>query len=420
MDGQLTREPANPFAIQGRDAGAVAQRSNMDVEVARGVAEIQGAMVIAKKFPRDNIDAYNKIMRACERPTLAERATYTYPKGDKSVVGPSIRLAEAIAQLWGNIRFAVDELEQHDGYSIVRAYAWDVETNTFVSKTFTVNHEVGLKGGKKKILTDPRDIYELCANQGARRMRACILAVIPGDVVEGALEKCNQTLAKKDGGVPLINRIRKMVAAFEPLGVTGAMIERRFKHKLDVITEQEMVVLRGIYTSLTDGEGKVEQYFDAAEPSQTPKDLETKQPETGATPPSAESPKEPASKAEAAPQTSEAQNSPASTAPAGGKGKKAKAADKEQQQPSKEEPAKAATTPPAESKPSALDRLKNVMALTTATEGDVIAYVVREQGAPGVMTLEELGEAAHEWIFQNWETVEVAIHDFKESQKPQQ
>lgn len=422
MDGQLSRENPNPFAVAGREAGGLTERSMLDVDVARGVAEIQGAMVVAKKFPRDQMAAYNRIMRTCERYTLAERALYNYPKGDKTVRGPSIRLAEAIAQNWGNIRFAIDEVEQHEGYSIVKAYAWDIETNTFVSKTFTVNHEIMLKGGKKKALTDPREIYELCANMGARRMRACILAVIPGDVVEAATDRCKETILKKEKGVPIIDRIRKMSAAFEKLGVTTAMLEGRFRHKVEVISEEELIELRGIYTALTDGEGRIEQYFDRAPAGgEAPKDLEKKQPEetSGAAtePKTAEPPKEPAN------QTSEAataQTPPAtSDAPADStkaKGRKAKTKE--------EEPAKAAAQPTAQNQTAAkpadpasfprwFERLKNVMALSTCSDNDIIEYCVRAQNAPGVATLEELGDAAHKWLFENWEGVEANINAFK-------
>lgn len=46
------------------------------------------------------------------------------------------------------------------------------------------------------MLTDSRDIYEATANFGARRMRACILGVIPGDVVDMAVNECKETQKK--------------------------------------------------------------------------------------------------------------------------------------------------------------------------------------------------------------------------------
>ena len=138
-----------------------------------------------------------RIMRACERPFLAEQAMYAYPKGGKLVTGASIRLAEVLAQNWGNVDCGVREISQDGGSSIAEAYAVDLETNVRISKTFHVPHTRDTKQGKKR-LTDSREIYELVANQGARRLRACILGIVPEDVVDAAVERCGKTLESSD------------------------------------------------------------------------------------------------------------------------------------------------------------------------------------------------------------------------------
>ena len=113
----------------------------VDIESARATQEVQASMIIAKRFPRDEIAAYQKIIKACERPSLAKEALYAYPRGGQMITGPSIRLAEAMAQAWGNLDFGVRELSQKNGVSEVEAYAWDLETNTRQTKTFQVKHE---------------------------------------------------------------------------------------------------------------------------------------------------------------------------------------------------------------------------------------------------------------------------------------
>lgn len=251
----------NPFALSGRSEQP--QRSMIDTASTRQAQEVQAAMVIAKKFPRDQVRAFDRIMAACSRPSLAEEAQYAYPRGGETVTGPSIRLAECLAQNWGNLDFGIIELEQKAGESIVMAYAWDLETNTRQTKVFTVPHERHKKGGQVTKLTDPRDIYEMTANQGARRLRACILGVIPGDLVEAAVSECDKTL-RKQNKEPLIDRVRKMVPAFGELGVTATMIEKRLRKKLEAITEPEFIQLKKIYVSIRDGMGKRDDYFEAA------------------------------------------------------------------------------------------------------------------------------------------------------------
>lgn len=251
----------NPFALSGvRSRNENNGGGMIAVASSRQAQEVQGMMVLAKKFPRDEQEAYARIMQACQRKGLAEAALYSYPKGGTQVTGPSIRLAEACAQAWGNLDFGIVELEQRDGESTVLAYCCDLQTNTRQSKIFQVRHE-RKAGGQIKRLDDPREIYELTANSGARRLRACILGVIPGDVIDAAVEQCDKTMrgANKE---PLVDRVRVMATKFqEDFQVTVAMLEKRLGHKLDATNEQEMVSLRKIYTSLRDGMSKREDWF---------------------------------------------------------------------------------------------------------------------------------------------------------------
>jgi hypothetical protein len=84
----------NPFqAAKAAPSNAVAESSAQ-----REAQEVQAMMVIAKRFPRDQVQAMDRILQACTRPTLAEGALYSYSRGGSDVTGPSIRLAEAIAQ----------------------------------------------------------------------------------------------------------------------------------------------------------------------------------------------------------------------------------------------------------------------------------------------------------------------------------
>lgn len=226
----------------------------------RQAQEVQASMIIAKKFPRDELYAYNKIRKACKRKGLAETAVYSYPRGGVKVEGPSIRLAEVVAQNWGNIDYGIIELKRTGGQSEMMAYAWDMETNTRSTKIFTVSHVRDKKSGNVN-LTDERDIYEISANMGARRMRSCILAIVPQDIVEDAVMECKATLtgAYKE---PLKDRIKKMVALFEDKhGIVKEMIEDRFGYSLESLSENDFVSLRTIYNSLEDKMSKREDWF---------------------------------------------------------------------------------------------------------------------------------------------------------------
>lgn len=259
---------SNPFGGNGGISKAVTAMA--DVAAQREVAEVQGAIILAKKFPRDQIQATDRILTACQRPTLAEQALYSYARGGTEITGPSIRLAEAVAQNWGNLQWGIRELEQRNGESTVEAYAWDLENNTRQSKVFQVPHKRHTKKGTYD-LSDPRDVYELVANQGARRLRSCILGVIPGDVIEAAVTQCEQTLKAKADITPAATA--KMVEAFGAYGVTKEQIEKRLQRRLDSITPAQVISLRKVYNSLKDGMSTPSDWFETEQSSQgdTPK-----------------------------------------------------------------------------------------------------------------------------------------------------
>ena len=217
----------------------------------RQAQEVQAAMIVAKRFPRDERLSCDRILNACTRQTLADNALYSFPRGGSEVTGPSIRLAECLAQNWGNIDFGFIELEQKTGESTVMAYAWDLETNTRQSKVFTVPHKRDTKTGSVA-LTDSRDIYEMVANQSARRVRSCILSVIPGDVVESAIKQCEITL-KAGNATPIEERIQKMIAAYAEFEVTPEMLSGFIGKNVEAFTENDVIRLQKVYRSLKDG-----------------------------------------------------------------------------------------------------------------------------------------------------------------------
>nr|DAY16011.1 MAG TPA: hypothetical protein [Caudoviricetes sp.] len=259
--------------IYGNGMPAAQHHTTTEMAISRQAQEVQAAMVIAKKFPRDEVQSFNRIMQACKRKTLAEQAMYEYPRGGTKVTGPSIRLAEAMAQNWGNLDYGIIELQQKSGESQVMAYAWDLETNTRQTKIFSVPHIRSTKNGNIT-LTDPRDIYELVANQGARRVRACILGVIPGDVIDSALAQCNATLLSDNGDKPLIDLVRDAAALFQSdYGVTIQMLEKFIGCKSESFTMNDLIRLKRVYKSLKDGMAKREDYFEMI-PDANPDDVD--------------------------------------------------------------------------------------------------------------------------------------------------
>lgn len=243
-----TGQPNNPFAKAAPDhlsAGAVA------IESERAIAEAQGRLLIAKRFPRDEAAAFARAMDACRRPSLAEVANYRFPRGGQSVEGPSIRLAEELARCWGNVAYGMRELSRRNGESEMEAFAWDQQTNVLSTQTFTVRHLRDKKGGPEA-LKDERDIYEVTANMASRRLRARILAVLPPDLVDAAVAQCRETI-KHGSDKPLVDRIRDMTQAFVRIGVTAQMLAKKLGKPLDEASPDDLADLRGTFQAIKDG-----------------------------------------------------------------------------------------------------------------------------------------------------------------------
>lgn len=234
---------------------------------ARAVAEVQAALVIAASRPRNELRARDKLLQACQRNKLAETAIYQYKRGGSYVTGPSIRLAEAAARAWGNMNYGFREISRRSGESECEAYAWDLETNTKAVRQFTVRHRRDTSQGGKD-LTQERDIYEIMASQAQRRVRAAILEIIPGDIMEDAVYQCQKTMTANVGDIQ--EAATKLVAAFEALGVTKAAIEKRLGHRLDAIQAAQILDFRRIYTSINDGMSDPKDWFDLDESQASP------------------------------------------------------------------------------------------------------------------------------------------------------
>lgn len=253
----------NPNAVS--PIAPTMQHSSMNmgavaIEQSRAITEAQGKLLLAKQFPRDENAVYTKLMASCARRGLASAAIYSFPRGRETVSGPSIRLAEEIARLYGNIEFGIRELSNHNGESEMEAYAWDLETNVVSSQKFKVRHERSTKSGTYA-LNDQRDVYELTANLGARRLRSRLLAVLPPYLVEAATEECRKTLAGNQQE-PIEDRARKMLAVFAKMSISQEMIEKRLGYTIDKITVDDIIDLMGIHNSLKNGQSGRDDWFE--------------------------------------------------------------------------------------------------------------------------------------------------------------
>jgi hypothetical protein len=127
-------------------------------------------------------------------------------------------------------------------------------------KTFIVkNWRDTQRGGYA--LVDARDIYENQANFGARRLRACILAQIPPDVVDQAVDMCRNTVLAAEKKLKPEERASRLITSFAEYKVTREQLETWAGMPIEKLTDPKYFELRGMYQALKDGFASVKDYF---------------------------------------------------------------------------------------------------------------------------------------------------------------
>lgn len=266
---QNQQQASQMFGRSLAGSGAV-NHGSVQIEQERAIAEAQGQLVLAKKFPRDMNEAFAEIVSACKQKGLAAVAFYTVPRAGSKVTGPSIRLAEEIARVYGNFQYGHRELSRSDTKSEVEVYAWDMEKNNRSVRQLTVMHTRDTRDGQMS-LRDQKDIDDKIANVASKQVRGRILALVPKWFVETAIEECRKTIAG-DNKAPIEQRIRDMVIAFGQFGVTVHHLESYLGHPLDKTLPDELADLTGVYNAIREG-GNASDYFgaDAAQAEGEPK-----------------------------------------------------------------------------------------------------------------------------------------------------
>lgn len=230
--------------------------------VAEAVSVIRASVEVAQCSPRDEARAADRMLSAMSRPRMAEAAEYSFPRGGSNVTGPTIKLAREVARCWGNMQHGVRIVARTEDEIHVEGWAWDLETNTRVSKEsrFAPKIQRRVSGETRWVPAEERDLNELIAKKGAVLVRNAILELIPSDLVDSCLARAAQTLSGEDSESLAADRDGKIAAtcaAFAQFGVTRAQIERQFGDW----TPETVTTLRKIFNALRDGVAKVDEFF---------------------------------------------------------------------------------------------------------------------------------------------------------------
>lgn len=259
-------EVLNPFEenvtrdVATVEVGAVAASS-------REQAEVQAAMVMAKQFQRDEAGAFAKVTKAFGRPRVAAAARYSFPRGGKTVFGPSADCARELARCWGNLRYGHRIVSIDQDFVHIKGYCHDLETNAYSEAEAKFKRLVQrrVNGTTMWVEPDERDLRELVSKHGAILERNAILKIIPPDVTDSAQDIAVSTVQKEASGKLQKSRddtIREIVVAFDGLGIKPEMLAQKLGHDLSLISDEEYVELRAIWKSIKDGNSSRAEHFE--------------------------------------------------------------------------------------------------------------------------------------------------------------
>ena len=227
---------------------------------AEAVSRVQSSIVIAKRFPRDENQAFQSLMLACERPSFADTVVYAFPRGGRTIPGPSVSIAREAARVWGNIHYGLKVITDNEEIRTIRGWAWDVESNAYVEAEDTFKKVVqrrqydqgGAHVGTADEVASERDLRELTNRRGAILVRNSLLQLIPKDLIEDAIRAAKKTLSSRATENPAEYR-KKLITAFGSISISVADIEAFLDDKIDRVSGEKLTELRGIYKAITEG-----------------------------------------------------------------------------------------------------------------------------------------------------------------------
>lgn len=234
----------------------------------REQSEIQAAIASAKYFPRNEVAAALQVTKSFARPGLAEAARYSFPRGGKTISGPSVDCARELARVWGNLRYGIRVISMTEEMVHIRGFAIDLETNSQTEYEDSFKRLVqrkGRDGETRWVEPDERDLRELISRRGAILYRNAVLSILPPDLVDSALSTADKTIRSLASGELKASRedvVKNIASRFDQLGVSVAMLEGYLGHALTDANADEVTDLKTIGKSLADGVTKREDHFD--------------------------------------------------------------------------------------------------------------------------------------------------------------
>lgn len=223
------------------------ERANVDAQVAT-----------AHYYPRDITRCLNNaIAIATMDERTAQACGYALPRGGKPITGPSVHLAQIVAQQYGNLRVEARVVEVTATEVVSRGFAWDLENN--YATAFDVRRSIVNREGKRF----SEDMITVTGNAtNAIAYRNAVFKLVPRPIVDKVYEAAQHLITGDlTDEEQIVKRRSGAIQHFaDTYGITEEEVVKLCgKHTVNQIRKDEIALLLGIATSLKDGDTTVEE-----------------------------------------------------------------------------------------------------------------------------------------------------------------
>ena len=249
-------------------------------------ASVEARYLMAMQRPRNWLDVAQRLNAAMRRPGVAAVAEYSVPRGDRKIVGPSIRFAEEALRAAGNVYTEVVVVDDTDTHRTMRVTMTDLESNWSIARDVQVAKTLERSTAKEKdtvlgqrLNSEGRLVYIIAATEEellfkqnsliSRVVRTDGLRLLPSDLKDDALAVAAEVRRDRDAKDPAGNA-KVMASKFYALGVTVAELEKHLGKPLTAVQPVDVEMLRALYTGLHDGEFTWDELRERAEETGRP------------------------------------------------------------------------------------------------------------------------------------------------------
>jgi len=267
----MDKQEGTPKEFERDTTIASVHETAIAAKVAEARAQVEARFIMAYKRPRDIDEVRIRLLKDCKRPRFADVARFAKPiSGRKPIEGFSIRFAEAAARAFQNVDVNAPIVYDDDDKRIVKVGATDLESNVTWNVEVVIPKIVErkkIKEGQEVVGTRTTskgstnylvkatddEMLNQHGSQVSKAARNQVLRLIPGDILDEALEVINKTLRTDDAVDPDAAR-KRLIDAFAHQGVQPQEIKELLDHDISNSSEAEMALLRKWYAAMRDGE----------------------------------------------------------------------------------------------------------------------------------------------------------------------